>query len=357
MFSVQFLRRTAGHPYVLNCASGWRVAGHTALILGAGFSKPAGGPLLRELLSAEMIGRSDADEDVLAALSDMLEARRAVPNQEGTTIEELFTEVWREARTAGNLRVGDSAWPAAELLSGLTTHLASVCGALHVRRSGGLWKMYVGFLGKLWKECRSLEVITFNYDLLLEQLLDDVGLRFSYGAADGIAFDDNRRRARMHRSGHHLELLKLHGSSNWGICRGCRKAGRYLDQVTAFEKPYVPLRRRTCPWCRDKFLETGIIPPILGKAGESRHMGPVWLQARRALRRAREIIVIGYSLPPSDAEAVSLFREIEGLLKRPRITVVCGSKGAPPSYGQVFSGFTDAKKRFEGFAEDFVSAD
>jgi len=213
--------------------------------------------------------------------------------------------------------------------------------------------MYVDFLEKIWKESRTLAIITFSYDLLLEQLLDDLDLCFAYGAGEAIEFDDGRRRGRLHRSGHDLQLLKLHGSSNWGVCRGCSKAGKYPDQVTSFEKPYVPTRRRACPWCGDKYLETGIIPPILGKAGESRHMEPVWLQARKALRRSREIFVIGYSLPPGDVEAMSLFREVEGLTKRPRVTLVCGSRGAPESYEQVFSHFVDRKQRFESFAEDY----
>jgi hypothetical protein len=170
--------------------------------------------------------------------------------------------------------------------------------------------------------------------------LDDLNLHFSYGAGGAIEFDNDQRRRRVRRSGYDLELLKLHGSSNWGVCRGCSKAGKCLDQVTSYEKPYIPARRRTCPWCGDKLLESGIIPPILGKAEESRHMEPVWLRARKALRRAREIIVIGYSLPQSDVEAASLFREVEGLMKRPRITVVCGSHGAPSSYGEVFSRLT-----------------
>lgn len=329
------------------------MTGHAALVLGAGFSRPAGGPLLRELLSSRFMAQSSADEEVLEALGNLLLERREATGEEGATLEGVFTDIWREARTAGNVRISGEAWPAAALLSGLVIHLTSVCGAIRLRRSSRLWNTYIGFLSKVWDESRTLSVITFNYDALVEQLLDDIGLRYDYGGGDGIEFDDAGRRRRLRRSGRQLEVLKLHGSSNWGLCRGCRNAGKYVDQVTAFEKPYVPIRRRTCPRCGVRFLEAGIIPPILGKAGESRHMEPLWLRARTVLRRAREVMVIGYSLPAGDPEAHSLLREVETLVKRPRITVVCGFGGAPQTYEHLFKRFQDPKQGFEAFAEGF----
>lgn len=295
--------------------------------------------------------RSAAAPTALDALSNLLRQRIGPNGAQTGSVEDLFTEIWREARTGGNIRVDDDEWPASELLSGLTTHLASVCGGIHVRRGSGLWHKYTDFLSDLHPESRTLTVITFNYDLLLEQILDDIGLRFDHGAPGTIEFDDDDRRRRLRRSGPHLQVLKLHGSANWGVCRGCRKAGEYVDLVVSFEKPYPAVRRKTCPWCGDRFLESGIIPPILGKAGESRHMEPVWLSARKALRRARQVVVIGYSLPVADVEAVSLLREVEGSIKRPRITVVCGPRGAPPAYQNVFRKFEDRKQYFEDFVE------
>lgn len=329
------------------------MSGHTALILGAGFSKPADGPLLRDLLSRKFVERSAAESEVLSAIVSLHEERNR-EGQQSATMEDLFTEIWREARTAGTIAVSNSSWNAADLLYGLTVHLASTCGDIHLRRKSRLWHLYLGFLGAVWRESRTLTVVTFNYDLLLEQLLDDMDLRFDYGDPGAIDFDDDDRRRRIRRSGADLAILKLHGSSNWGICRGCRKAERYEDQVTAFEGAYVPLRRRSCPWCDERYLDSGIIPPILGKAGESRHMEPIWRLARKAVKRSREAIIIGYSLPQSDIEAISLFREIASPPSRPRITVVCGSRGAPPSYGKVLGKFTDAKQSFETFAESFA---
>lgn len=328
--------------------------GHTALVLGAGFSRPAGGPLLRDLLSDDFVATSDADPGDLAVVSGLLETRDGSGTMEAT-LEDVFTDLWREARTGGSIRFGSETYPAEELLRQVNIHLASVCGAVHVRRSTNLWSLYLAFLAYLLENSRSLTLITFNYDLLAEQVLDDLGLRYDYGPPGLIEFESGKRRRRLRRSGSDLSLLKLHGSANWGVCRGCPEAGKYTDKVTAFERPYVPTRRRSCPSCGRRFLETAIIPPILGKAGEARHIGPIWGQARKSLGRAREVLVVGYSLPSSDAEALSLLREVDAPSKRPRITIACGPRGAPSSYAKVFSRFKDSRAYFEDFAIGLIS--
>lgn len=329
--------------------------GHTAVILGAGFSRPAGGPLLKDLLSEDVVAVSEAESTSLTIISELLRLHQASRDRQTLTIEDVFTEIWREARTGGRIRLGNDMWRAADLLSQLTIHLSSVCGRIHVRRSTRLWATYAAFFSNLLDESRSLTVVTFNYDLLAEQVLDDLGVRYDYGSAGMIEFDDSRRRRRLRRSGSDVSLLKMHGSANWGVCRGCRESGKHADRVTSFEKPYVPIRRKSCPWCGEKFLEPGLIPPILGKAGESRHMEPIWRLARKSLDRARELIVIGYSLPASDVEAISLFREIDSPGKRPRIKVVCGPGGAPPTYKTVFRHFTDTRQYFEDYVLELLT--
>ena len=83
-------------------------------------------------------------------------------------------------------------------------------------------------------------------------------------------------------------------------------------------------------------------------------MGPIWLAARQALRRAREIVVIGYSLPQSDSEALSLLEEIAPPPSRPRITLVCGPKGAPETYSHVRSRALDTQAYFEEYVDSVL---
>lgn len=328
--------------------------GHAALILGAGFSKPAGGPLLRELLTETVVAHSEAEGEALAFLASLVEERQST--NVASTIETVFSEVWREAHTGGSIESRGESWLAADLLNELTVHLASVCGQVHVRRSTNLWATYIHFFDDLYRKSQSLAVITFNYDMLVEQLLDDLGLRFDYGTSVGIRFENSRRRQRLSRAGSQVSVMKLHGSASWGVCRGCTQSGRSPDLITAFEGAYTRTRRKRCPVCesKSKFLDAGIIPPILGKAGEAQREKPVWEASRKALKRAREIIVIGYSLPPSDTEAKSLMGEVRFLGRRPRIRIVCGPGGAPDTYREVFGNrFKDTGQYTEDLLSDW----
>jgi len=292
--------------------------------------------LLRELFTEEVVSHSEAQNESLAVLASLLQERQST--NDASTIEIVFCEIWREAHTGGTIGTGGESWQAADLLNELTVHLASVCGRVHVRRSTTLWANYIHFFDDLYRNSKSLAVITFNYDMLVEQILDDLGLRFDYSTPVGIRFENSRRRQRLSRAGGQVSVMKLHGSANWGVCRGCTKSGRAPDLITAFEGAYTRTRRKRCPACesKTKFLDAGIIPPILGKAGEAQREKTVWEAARKTLSRAREIIVIGYSLPPSDTEAKSLLSEVRFLGRRPRIRIACGPGGAPSTYLDVF---------------------
>src|SRR5439155_20268794 len=100
-----------------------RMPDHTALILGAGFSRPAGGPLLRDLLSDQVLAISDADSSSLAALSELAASPGGPGESESTTLEDVFTDLWGVARAVGKIRRGDDTFGAGELLIALIIHL------------------------------------------------------------------------------------------------------------------------------------------------------------------------------------------------------------------------------------------
>src|SRR6266581_3843197 len=72
-------------------------------------------------------------------------------------------------------------------------------------------------------------------------------------------------------------------------------------------------------------------------------------------RRAPEIIVIGYSLPQTDADALSLLDEIAAPPRRPRITLVCGPKGAPETYSRIIPRSLDTKLYLEDYVASILS--
>lgn len=144
-------------------------------------------------------------------------------------------------------------------------------------------------------------VITFNYDLVLDQALTRAGLPITYhlpphqaliGAGPPIS----------HLTPQDTEgfsLLKLHGSTNWGICSKCKKdISVFFDKMTSSAGI---LRNMKCRNCQEQAIQPMLVPPSWDKTEYQNLMQPIWNQAVTELRNATRICVIGYSLPESDA--------------------------------------------------------
>jgi hypothetical protein len=320
------------------------------ILFGAGFSRCAGGPLLRELLDPAWVKRSAAATGLLEALRGEL-GRARVRGPDSADLEGLFTKVWQEARTGGSIELGGERIEAEAALHQLTIHLSSLAANITLRGNSGTARAVQRYLSDWAEKYENLTLVTFNYDLLLENMLDLADLSFDEGGNVDFAFDDSDRERAVRRRGSDVTLLKLHGSASWGLCRGCRRAEVGPDVVSIFERPWIPERRRRCPFCDESFLDPGIIPPIAGKAGELAFMLPVWRDARRAVGRAQRLEIVGYSLPATDAEAASLLREAKGLSKGGAITAVCGPSGASGRIREIFPALVDHRARFEDFLQ------
>lgn len=137
---------------------------------------------------------------------------------------------------------------------------------------------------------RSNVVITFNYDLILDDALRRVGVEPLYGLPD-CDFDG------VPQQGGGVSLLKLHGSTNWAICPKCRKVhvagAKFTGNPAAF-------RAQPCAKCHKSGLHLLLVPPSWDKSEYRTTMRPVWNQAVNALKTANRICVIGYSMPETD---------------------------------------------------------
>lgn len=325
------------------------MSGHQVLVVGAGFSKPVGGPLLGELLAPDVIMKSRASQSHLQALAALADVQTTA--RRPFTLEELFTYVWRMRSARQPIVVGSEAWKADELYRQIEIHLADMCDGIKLDFRYTVARRYQLLMACLAANSKSLTILSFNYDMLVERACDAAGLAYDYGALPDLEIDDSRRRRALSRKGADVHILKLHGSSNWGVCRGCRKAEKKDDVILAYEDPYVPARRRSCPFCNDRFLATGIVPPILVKAGEIHHLDDTWEDASRALRRAREITVIGYSLPEGDLEATMLLSAANTTNLR-RVETICGANGAPEIYRRLFGDkLVDTRMYLEGYLQ------
>ncbi|MEG6617602.1 hypothetical protein V6C27_14475 [Peptococcaceae bacterium 1198_IL3148] len=155
-------------------------------------------------------------------------------------------------------------------------------------------------------------VISFNYELLMDNSLLSTGMWYptdGYGVKCGILSD---QKLEQPKNKSHVYLLKLHGSFNWLYCSGCRQL------FTAIEKNKQELRL-VCNHSDKVFsnhmgckhpLQPIIIPPTMMKNYDSMPFTQqLWHQARAALANADQIVIIGYSFPPTDFRTKWLFRK------------------------------------------------
>lgn len=140
---------------------------------------------------------------------------------------------------------------------------------------------------------RSSIVISFNYDLVLDHALKQVGAGPSYGLPNAELDEPDAAT----QGSPAVLLLKLHGSTNWAICQNCEKVYVLGSKVT--ENP-AAFRAKACGSCGKGKLRLLLVPPSWDKSEYSEPMQPVWKKAVDALRSANRICVIGYSMPETD---------------------------------------------------------
>lgn len=161
--------------------------------------------------------------------------------------------------------------------------------------------------------------ITLNYDLLLEEILF---LTHENSYQDIDSYDvfykipikqiDERKNTKSNNYGFNfyqgdfninnnfVEIIKLHGSINWycdqaysnsQIYSFMEKVDRYKDELFVDLKPLI-------------------IPPILDKTNNYNHilLRSLWKKAFKAIQKAKNIYIYGFSFPITDLSVVYLFK-------------------------------------------------
>ena len=104
--------------------------------------------------------------------------------------------------------------------------------------------------------------------------------------------------------------LKLHGSIDWAYCPN-RDCGSY-SKVFAVNQ----LDKKHCCFECGSEVQYLIVPPVLNKDFRNiPFMKKVWNFARNEISMADEIIIWGYSLPPTDFYSKWLFHQVKENLK------------------------------------------
>jgi hypothetical protein len=302
---------------------------HNVFILGAGFSKEAGAPLLHDFLDKAREFYDDPDspldteerkqfERVFKFKREVAKAREKF-RIDLDNVEQLFGLVEMSQRLSAEpaatreatvyliaktlelaLRNRQRPQVGMGINQGYGAQVEPAIRYLRRQASGGDFfetDIYTHFALMLSgkyddqrkRSHRSSTVITFNYDLVVDDGLMSVGAMPDYALKDAVLEADYQ--------GTRVPLLKLHGSTNWAICE-CNQIHILGQKATGDAAGFRSMR---CTSCGKSGLRLLLVPPSWDKSEYSKIMQPVWRRAVDALKTATRICVIGYSMPETDA--------------------------------------------------------
>lgn len=197
-----------------------------------------------------------------------------------------------------------------------------------------------GVLGDLvrreirWSDPDRLTIITFNQDLVIENIVNRLPglhgqwcLRSLYGGAlltPVFTSGDQTFPSHEEDCTHNppIELLKLHGSLNWGLRTSeseprlgtlfptRRDKAVYVDDVREAEGDVAKVTTGSGAGRNTWYLWPLVVPPIYDKqriTGMS-VLQTQWDRAGDAIREADRLVMIGYSIPDADVLARQMLR-------------------------------------------------
>ena len=213
-----------------------------------------------------------------------------------------------------------------DLMRLMNLTLAKTTNSIKAGPKSFLYRLLLNELNKVEKP-EDLTVITFNYDLVLEKVLESIATHgklniFTFPGCYrlenimGVTGISGEKSFLLNNRDHFgVPVLKLHGSLNWQSRHNSPTPNpQQLFQVN--RRLYItnsPSLTDHLNWKTGKktlFLKPIIVPPISGKRGLLHQSMPnIWQRAANALKVADRIIIIGYSCPSLDLESRILLSE------------------------------------------------
>jgi len=304
-------------------------------ILGAGFSAPAGAPLIRTFLDrarefyTEPTASMDDQErerfakvfkfkrsmgqarekfaidlDDIERLFGLVEISERLGEDLGETRDAIVYLIAKtlQLSTSWPTVTRPRVWFGAKDLPVFLGHLRELRGVFQEesegRFSADMFDYFAAIIsGDLDDPERRINrkdsVITFNYDLVCEHALQRLGVQPKYHLKSDSIVDSEADSAAKG-----VDILKLHGSANWGICGKCRGQIAILPKKLT-DDPWG-FRTLACPKCKVNEYQLLMIPPSWDKSEYKDIISGVWARALEELRQATRICVIGYSMPEAD---------------------------------------------------------
>ncbi len=144
-------------------------------------------------------------------------------------------------------------------------------------------------------------IITFNYDLVVERALYNRGL-WNPSDGYGIAFQRFPRVCEEKKFRTLIPLYKLHGSLNWDDS----ELRFFYDNESPIFPGYLKDKRASLRAHYQGKHEGNWVMPSFIKQFSTPGLLSAWTKALEAICRAKEVVVVGYSLPEADSAACLL---------------------------------------------------
>lgn len=307
-------------------------------ILGSGFSAYAGAPISRTVLSAVFSPeRMNTEVNQLKSFLSKFLFREENNWIHSSGLEEVLSrlDLIRHYKPYPDIDYNQVSF-FEELL------LREFIKLLTPENTDGTKSIYLDF-GRLI--CSGDTIISFNYDLVVEQLLKSCGKSFRYCVLPEIEMSSS------------IELLKLHGSINLYYCPSCGKVYRFPEQGTEHRVPDTGTgkisSKTTCDKCVDEGIPVGlrhfIIAPTLFKSYTLPALRNLWFRALEVLKDASELYFIGYSMPEADILSYQLFDFAKrSASKQQSVFLICGPRIDDTRFRQIYQKeFKNTRSCFE----------
>lgn len=304
----------------------------TVYFLGAGFSKPAGGPIQNEIikaiLTAEFSNQYSSNIEINKALNgfkEFLTRDLYIDESEFANIalEDIFTPIDRciaDGKSFGSNNVSQLVILRDQLHSLLATsiqYLVDLPG-----NDNSYIEVFASYINSRAKTRLTIpksdivSVITTNWDILLDNQLQQVIDRntepqlavVDYCCYISSLEDDKRIKPGLQalgEGGYNVKYLKLHGSMNWLHCPMCQRMYIKFEEKTMLSLTYH------CKHCKKNYglgdivavkLKGNLLLPTFLKDLSNIQIKLVWQNAGIELSEATKVVFIGYSLPAADFE-------------------------------------------------------
>jgi hypothetical protein len=314
----------------------------TVIILGAGFSRAAGGncaiakrpPLDADFFQVARASERKSYEKVTEVLKDLV---GDYAHTLTASLEASAAYLYLKAIDSSTGSVYHKGF--LNILKLLNTVLANTTNGLPISPRSLLYRFLLSELKKVEK-AEDLTIITFKYDLLAERTFDAISEKkgaevFSFPGCyrlNDIArvphINGYETFKNMNRNHQGVSILKLHGSLNWQSkhTSPLPKPSALFSPSRAMHVMNSPMIATSLSWKPKKrtvYMKPIIVPPVSGKRNMMHNsMYPLWKSAGKALEKADRIVVAGYSCPPLDIEARILLSESLRLNKNKKLYVI-----------------------------------